>query len=97
MNVILSLIYILDGIENLHSWADNDQHSVDLPDFSLSPQEYITQVIITLRLFFILQLCTKIIDKFRESRSKYTFFNITYLNSGGTIFDDFTTTLRTIT
>lgn len=42
------IIHILDGIENLHSWTDNDQHTVELPDFSLSPQEYITQVITNL-------------------------------------------------
>lgn len=39
-----SFFVLLDSVEHLQGWCDNDQYAVDLPDFSLSPQEYITQV-----------------------------------------------------
>ncbi|XP_063631853.1 uncharacterized protein LOC134803076 [Cydia splendana] len=34
----------LDKIPSLNVWSDNDALSTDLPDFSLSPQEYITEI-----------------------------------------------------
>ncbi|XP_077289447.1 conserved oligomeric Golgi complex subunit 7 [Arctopsyche grandis] len=45
LNLVLAPISShLDSVEHLQGWCDNDQYAVDLPDFSLSPQEYITQV-----------------------------------------------------
>ncbi|XP_063371168.1 uncharacterized protein LOC134659456 [Cydia amplana] len=34
----------LDKIPSLNVWSNNDALSTDLPDFSLSPQEYITEI-----------------------------------------------------
>ncbi|XP_063543659.1 conserved oligomeric Golgi complex subunit 7 [Cydia strobilella] len=34
----------LDTIPSLNVWSNNDALSTDLPDFSLSPQEYITEI-----------------------------------------------------